>query len=183
MALGFDRRRISVKGGGTLKIRQIDPTPAATFDTLGFITDTTFADEHTLVESVDDAGRYIDAKSGAQKVTLTTTLMQTTKEEIDTMKTAEGKYFEVYYVVQLNNANYQELLFPVCRIEPGATLEYKSATQRTIAIKIHALAPATALTRTPTTWNSSQWQYYVLYENAAAANAPSDNGSVPQAAI
>lgn len=183
MALGFDRRAISVKGGGTLKIREIDPTPATPFDAIGFITDTTFGDEHTLVESIDDAGHFIDNKSGAQHVTIKSTLMQTSLDEINLMKNAETKYYEAYYDVVLNNTYHQEILMPVCRLKCGAVLDFKSATQRTIAIEIHALAPFTALTRTPTSWNTVQWQYYVLQENAAAVGPPSDAGTVPQAAI
>lgn len=183
MANQFDRRRISVKGGGLLQLREIDPTPTTSFSTIGFISATEFLDSHTLVESIDDKGDFIDTKSGARAVSLKTTLMQTTKEEIDWMKNAEGKYFEAYYKVTLNNGQIQELVMPVCRVKPGVELSFQSATQRTIALEVHVLAPATALTRTPSAYNSAQWVPYVLTEGGSANGAPSDAATVPQAAI
>jgi len=177
-----DRRQISVKGGGTLKVREIDPTPAANFTDLGFLGDSKLTDIYNMIESKDDAGNYIDTKEAGEEVTFESTLKQTTKEQIDFMKDAAAKYFEAYYPVRLNNGDYQEILFPVCRIVPGAELEFKPA-ERTIKITVKALWPATALTRTPTDYNSAIGEYYKLTENAAAVGAPSDAGSVPQAAI
>lgn len=184
MANQFDRRRISVKGGGTLKVREIDPTPSTPFSVIGFITDTTFFDTHNMVESIDDKGDQIDMKSGGQTVRIQSTLMQTAKDEIDLMAAAEGKYFEVYYLVQLNNGNYQEFLMPVCRIRPGTELSFKAATQRTISLEIFALAPAIALgTRAPMGFVTAQWEPYKLVEGAGAIGAPTDAATVPQGAI
>jgi hypothetical protein len=190
MANQYDRRRINVKGGGTLMIRAIDPTGATptSFVSVGFIKDDTFVEEHTMVESIDSAGNYIDTKSGGRKVRWETTLMQTSKDEIDLLRNAAAvgqaeKYFEAYYKVVLNNGAVQEFLFPICRISPSVTLEFKSATERTLKIVINAVAPAAALTRTPTSWNSAQWQPYVMQENATAIGAPTDAPTVPQSAI
>lgn len=182
MALQKDRRRVNVKGGGILQVREIDPG-TGTFADLGFISDDVFTDEHTMVESIDSKGDYIDTKSGARKVQWTSTLMQTSKEEIDLMRNAEGKYYELYYKVVLNNANIQEFVIPIARITPGAVLEFKSATQRTIKLTITALAPAAALTRTPTDYNTTIWTPYVLVENAVAVGVPTDAVTVPRAAI
>lgn len=183
MPLQYDRRRISVKGGGNLQIRQIDPTPAATFSQLGFLSEVVFSDAHEMVESRDDSGRFIDTKTGGETVKITGILKQTSKEEIDAFAAVATLYHEIYYAATLNNTRVQEFLIPVARIRPGVTLEFKSATERTIAVEIFALAPATALTRTPTSWNTVQWAPYIVQEGAVAVGAPSDAGSVPQAAI
>lgn len=183
MANQFDRRRVNVKGGGYLQIREIDPTPATPFSTIGFISDGELIDEYTMVEAIDDSGNYIDHKAGGRKVTFKATLMQSSKDEIDLMRLAEGKYHEVYYKVTLNNGQIQEYVFPVCRLKPGAEMKFAAGTMRTIPLEIYALAPATALTRTPTAYNTVQWQPYVMTEGGAANNAPSDAGTVPQGGI
>lgn len=184
MALGLDRRRINVKGGGQLFVREIDPTPAASLSSVGFIDSDNFIDEHSIVESVDSKGDFIDAKSGARKVTIKSVLKQTSKDEIDLMTSlALGRYYEAYYVVQLNNGSYQEFVAPVCRIIPGVNLEFKSATERHIELTIQVLAPKAALTRTPSAYNSVAWQPYALTEGVSANGAPSDAGTVPQAGI
>jgi hypothetical protein len=185
MALGTDRRRINVKGGGILQVREIDPTPNDNFSSLGFIKSDTFLDEHSMVESIDSKGDQIDNKSGGHAVTWTSVLMQTSKDEIDLMADAEAKYYEVYYRVQLNNGDYQMIVFPVCRIKPGFSLEFQSATERTIELEIRALAPAIALAaRTPSAeYDTAVWEAYSLVESSASIAAPTDSASVPQQAI
>lgn len=188
MALGLDRRRINVKGGGTLFIREIDPTPTAAFASVGFIKEDSFFDEHTMVESVDSAGRYIDTKSGSQHVRFETQLMQTSIDEINLLRNAflgsdAGRYYEIYYQVPLNNGDKQEFLFPVARITPNVNLQFRAATERTVNVVIHALAPKVALTRTPTAFNTAQWQPYVVVQGATAAGPPTDAATVPQSAI
>ena len=177
-----NRRIISVKGGGTLKVREIDPTPAASFTDVGFLGDSKIADIYNMVESKDDAGNYIDTKEAGEMVTFESTLKQTSKTQIDFMRTAKDKYFEAYYPCLLNNGDTQEWLFMVCRITPGAEMEFKPG-ERTIKLTVKALWPATALTRTPTDWNSLVGEYYKLLEGGTAIGAPTDNGSVPQGAI
>ena len=182
MSLQKDRRRINVKGGGILQVREIDPG-SGTFADIGFIKDSSFIDEYGMVESVDDKGDYIDTKPGSHKASWKTTLMQTSKEEIDLMTGAVGKYYELYYKAPLNNSQIQEVVAPVCRIKPGATLEFKAGTERNIAIEVSFLAPATALTRTPTAYNTVAWQPYIMTEGSVANGAPSDAVTVPRAAI
>ena len=163
-------------------MREIDPG-AGTFAALGFLDSTNFDDAYTMVDSIDDAGEFIDTKPGARAPVWKTVLKQTTKDEIDLMKDAAGKYFEVYYKVQLNNANYQEFLAPVCRIKPGMALAFAAATERKIEIEIHFLWLKSALTRTPTAYNTTAGQYYILVEGASATGVPTDAATVPQAAI
>jgi len=177
-----DRRQISVKGGGTLKVRQIDPTPNNTFTDLGFLGESKLTDAYNMIESKDDAGNYIDTKEAGEEVTFESSLLQTAKEQIDFMKNAKDQYFECYYPVLLNNGKYQEILIPVARIIPGEELEFK-AGERRIKLTIKALWPAAALTRNPTDYNSAIGEYYKLIENSSAKGAPVDNATVPQAAI
>ena len=177
-----NRRLISVKGGGLLKVREIDPTPSNTFVDLGYLGESKLSDSYNIVESKDDAGHFIDAKEAGQIVKFESSLLQTSKAEIDFMKDAAGKYFEAYYQVRLNNGSYQEWLFPVCRIVPGQELEFK-AGERRIKLTLYALYIPVALTRTPTNYNTAADAYYVMIENSSSQGAPSDAATVPAAGI
>jgi hypothetical protein len=162
----------------------IDPTAQqGAFASVGFIKDDSWIDEHTLVESQDSKGDAIDAKSGAQKSVWKSVLMQTSKDEIDLMKDAKDRYYEMYYKTVNNDATIQELVAPVCRIKPGVEIAFAAATERNIALEIHMLAPATALTRTPAAYNTVQWVPYAFTEGAAANGVPTDAATVPQGGI
>jgi hypothetical protein len=182
MALGFNRRRINVKGGGTLQVREVDPTPGS-WQTIGFIKDSTFVLEPQMVESIDDKGDQIDNKIGGKKASWRATLMQSSKDEYQLVKDAEEKIYEMYYHVLNADGNHFEVVFPLVRIKPGFESSFQAATERGIQVEFYALAPATALTRTPTAYNSLQWEPFVISENASEQGAPSDNASVPAGAI
>jgi len=178
----YDRRRLNVKGGGLLQLRQIDPTPGS-FLTVGFIADSKFADDPNMVEEVDEAGRFIDVVSAGSKPKFTSNLMQSSSDEINLVRLAGTLYYELYYYVALANGRFQELNAPICRVVPKLDLSFKAGEKRVVPIEISFLAAALALTRTPTAYNVAQWGSYVLIEGAAASGAPSDAGTVPQAAI
>lgn len=167
MALQKDRSRINVKGGGDLRIRELKPTPTSTFSKIGHIKGTDFIDEHTMVESIDDSGNYIDTNSGARKAMIKSVLMQSSLEEINLMRNAVGKYYEVYYRCVLANGSIQELSIAVAKIKPGAVLAMKSATERDIELEIYCLAPNADLVRAPVAYNVTENEPYVLIENTA----------------
>lgn len=177
-----DRRQISVKGGGVIKLRELDPTPSDTFVDLGFIAETELQDLYTMIDSIDDAGHFIDTKEAGQKVVLKTKLKQTAKEQIDFQRLAAGKYHEVYFPVTLNNGKIQEYSLPLCRIKPGASLMFQPK-ERTIDIEIHALAVKADFVRTPTDYNISANQSYVMIENDTAKGAPTDTASSVATAV
>jgi hypothetical protein len=183
MALGLSRTRINVKGGGDIQIREINPTPSDTFLSLGSVKDVTFIDEYGMVESIDGAGDYIDTKPGSRHAHVTAMLQQSTKEEIDVMKDAAGKHYEIYYTVTLNDGSFQEFVAPICRITPGMNLAFASATERTIALDIHFLAPFGILTRTPVSYNTADREPYAVSESSSQIGAPSDAATVPQGGI
>jgi hypothetical protein len=180
--MSLDRRRINVKGGGSIQLREIDPTPAATFSNLGYTKEESLIDAFNVVESVDSIGNLVNASEGGRKPTWSVVLMQTSKAEIDFLLITT-KYYEVYYVVTLANGYFQEIVCPVCRLKPGGTLKFAAGTERSITLDIYILAPAVALTRTPTNFNTVKFQPFAITENAAAVGAPSDAGTVPQGGI
>lgn len=174
MALTKARTRINVKGGGLLKLREISPTQTDAFVDAGYLGGTDLNDEHSMLEIVDEVGNLVDALSGARKAVLTTTLKQTTLDEINLIKNASGKYYDAYYYVKLANTYVQELTAIPCKIKPGPVLTFKSATERTIQVTIYFLAPKATATRAPTAYNVTVDEPYVLIENAAAQGAPTE---------
>ena len=180
--MGKNRREINVKGGGYFAYREIDPTPTNGFTLIGFLADSNFDDSYDMIESRDDAGNYIDTKEAGQKPMFISNLLQSSKSVIDFMKNAKDKYFETYYKVQLNNAQWQEYLFPVCRIIPGVKLEFKPGERR-IPLSVSVLWPSAALSRTPSGFNTAIGEYYKLVEGSSPLLEPSDVATIPQAAI
>lgn len=176
------RNLISVKGGGLLKVRELSPTPTNSFTDVGYLGESKLIDSYTMIESKDDAGHFVDVKEAGQVVKFESSLLQTSKAEIDFMRLAAAKAFEAYYRVRLNNGNYQEYLFPVCRIIPGQELDFK-AGERRIKLTLFALYLPIALTRNPTDYNTAADAYYTVIENASEIGAPVDNATVPAAAF
>ena len=174
MALGKDRRRVNVKGGGLLRLREISPSQTDTFSDVGYLGGSGLNDEHSMIEIIDEVGNLIDALSGARKAVFTTTLKQSTLDEINLLKNAVGKYYDLYYYVKLANGSIQELTAIPVKIKAGPVLEYKSATERTIQVTIYMLAPKATATRAPTVYNVTVDEPYVLIENGSAQGAPTE---------
>lgn len=177
MALGRDRKRINVKGGGLLKIRELDPTATDTFSDLGYLTSVQLLDEHTMVDEIPDSGEFIDSWTGAQHAQLIAVLDQTSIDEINLRKLSANKYYDVYYYCPTSQGYYQEISAPICKINPGADLTFQSATKRQITLTIHCLSPQGAFTRTPTAFNVVKGVPYVITENSTAYNAPTDTAA------
>ncbi len=174
MALQRSRTRINVKGGGVLKLREISPTQTDTFSDAGYLGGTDLTDEHSILEITEEAGTLVDALSGARKAVIKTTLKQSSIDEINLLKNAVGKYYDLYYYVKLANGSVQELSAIPCKIKPGPVLSFKSATERVIEVTIYMLAPKASATRTPTAYNVTADEPYVFIENASAQNAPTE---------
>lgn len=183
MALEKSRLRINVKGGGTLRIRELSPTPSNTFLDVGYVTTDTLLDEPTMVDSIDEVGNFIDTKSGAQKVTWKTVLKQTSIDEINLLKNAVGKYYDLFYSVLLANGNTQEFRVWLGKIKPILTLEFAAATERKIEVEITALMPKATFTTTPTDYNVTAGNYYVVIENVVAKGVPTDTAASMATAI
>ena len=182
MALAKDRSRISVRGGGDLRVRPLKPTPNDTWLVLGYQGGTTIDDGYSMVECVDEKGLLIEYLDGQEIVKVTGKLMQSTIDEINHLKVV-GTLWEMYYCVKLANGNYQEYSFPLTRFSFGPTLAMEANKLRDIPFETRCLAVKAAMTRTPTAFNIAVDQAYVLTENAAAQNPPSDTATSVVAAL
>lgn len=184
MSLGKNRRRINVKGGGTLMLRELSPSPSDTFLDAGYIASSKLIDEHDIITTADEHGDLVQTSSGARSVRWETVLQQSGADEIALLRDAAGKYFEAYYAVPTAGESLvQEISIPLCRIKPGPVLEFAAGSARTLQLTLHALAPAAAFARTPEAFNVTRAVPYTLTESADANGAPSDSASALAAAI
>ena len=188
MALARSRVRINVKGGGILKVEELTSGGAvATMSDLGYLTKVDISDTPGMVESVAADGILVNAQRGSQKVVFKGVLKQTTADEINLLKNASGKFYHVYYQVELSNPTltYQEFYAPLCIIVPGPTLSFASETERTIEITIIVLAPKGNVTVTPAGFNITLPAIYTLVDTAAAAlgQVTTTNGTIYTAAV
>ena len=82
MALGKDRTRVNIKGGGVLE----HSTNDSVWNILGYLGETKFVDDIAQEDVHDEAGDLVNVLSGNRTPVLTSTLLQTTKEEIDVLR-------------------------------------------------------------------------------------------------
>lgn len=183
MALEKSRTRIAIKGGGTLRIRELYPTATNSFSDLGYIENDILLEESDMIDSIDETGLIVQTQSGNKKVTWKSVLLQTGIDEINLLRNADGKYYDLYYSVVLPNGNTQEFRVWLCKIKPVLNLEFSATTPRKIEVEFTALAPKGSFTTTPTDYNVVPGKYYVAIENATAKGVPSDSASSMASAI
>jgi hypothetical protein len=125
MALGMNRRRIFVKGLGALQVAELDPTPDASFRSCGFLRDLTLNDAAQQTEIIADTGHLVDMPTQSRKVTAVANLLQSSKEEFDLVRTADGKLHAVRYFGFAGGKTFQWWCFPRVRIAPSLNVEFK----------------------------------------------------------
>jgi len=173
MALGKSRLTISARGRGiTLKAYELTSGGAATTMTdLGYCSSVEFVDDPGTVEHVDAAGDMVQTNEGQRKVTLKAILKQSSYDEINLITGASGKFYHVYLHIKADNptATLQEIYIPLAKITSALTLNYASATERTIECTFTALMPKGAVSVTPAGLNVAAGLYYVLVDTATTA--------------
>jgi hypothetical protein len=142
MALGLDRTRLFVKGLSNFEIRETSPSAAAAFSSAGALGETTLTDDYRMVEVFDSAGDYIDTLPGGRSVTGSTNFLQSTKDELDIARTADGKEHAVRFHGLCDTGFWQYYSFPQCRILPALNLAFQSETLRVIPASWAALKQA-----------------------------------------
>lgn len=173
MALGKSRVRMNAKAKGILlKATEIaSGGSAVTMDDLGYLENVQIGDENGMIDFMDAAGDMINQLQGSRKITITANMLQTGTDEIALLNTAANKFFHVYIQVQLDNPTvyYQEWYFPVCKIVPGANLNFRAAERRVLPITIVALMPKAAITVAPAGLSVSAGSLFAFAETATTA--------------
>lgn len=184
MSLGKNRKRINLRGGGTLQIRELSPSPSDQFVNVGYLASSKLMNEHAIITTTDENGNLVETSSGSRTVRWETVLQQTGADEIDLLRNAEGKYYEAYYAVKTGgNALVQEISLPLCRIKPGPVLEFAAGTGRSLQLTLYALAPKGSAVRSPVAYNIGAGEPYILVEGNTANGAPADAAATLATAI
>ena len=132
------RRDIFVKGLGNLYVRETFPTEADDFSDVGFLGETKFSDIYDIEDIRDERGFLINSLEKGQMVSITSQLLQSSKEQIDFMKDAKTQYHSLrYFGIERSNL-FKYFAFDIARIIPGAEMEFKPALRR-IQLKANAL--------------------------------------------
>ena len=176
-ALGKDRKRINVKGGGTWLARELSPTPVDGFSDWGVVESIAVITDAGMIDIMDAAGNALEYISGQNRVGVEVTLMQTTFDEITLARLFDGRYYDCLYNVLLQNGETQQWSFCLLKFAPGATLTFQGSTKRSLKLIGVSLAPKAAFTRTPTNFNVVANTPYIVYQNLTPAATPSDTAA------
>jgi hypothetical protein len=167
MALAKDRTGFSVKGGGIFKIKEVASGGAfTTMDFLGWLKETAFDIDGDVVQFRDEAGRVINQLRSTETWKFTIITPQVGIDVIDLLRTANGKFFHVYYQGPLMpNGKYQEIYIPLAAVTSKVPLKF-SPGERTIQVEVTALMPKGVVTVTPAGFNVAADTYGVITETA-----------------
>ena len=129
MALGKNRERVNIKGGGVLEIKT-----DATWEIVGYLGGTHLVDETTVEDQHDETGEYVRMLPGNRKVTVETTLLQTNKDEVDLIRNNAGlDTVEARYRVAITESAtivWQLWAFGICQIVPKIDLNFAVEARR-----------------------------------------------------
>jgi hypothetical protein len=104
---------------------ELDPTPDVSFRSCGFLRDLTLNDAAQQTEIIADTGYLVDMPTQSRKVTAVANLLQSSKEEFDLVRTADGKLHAVRYFGFAGGQTFQWWCFPRVRIAPSLNVEFK----------------------------------------------------------
>jgi len=183
MALGRDRQRVNVKGGGLWKTEILESGGVlVTMVDLGYMDQTNWTLDRMMQKIVDEAGNTIHAISGGEDWTFTLILKQTSIDEINFARGDEFRHF--YYQVKLSNGRYQEVYIPLGKVTSIVELEFKAPNERKLSVTIQALMPKGAVAVTPSGLDVPADAYGVIVENTApVGSVTTANGDIYTAAV
>jgi hypothetical protein len=126
MGLTRDRTRIYVKGLGNLQVRQIEPTAATVFSSVGYLKSTQFTDDVTSEEIIPETGELINVLAKQRVVKGVAQLQQSGLDELGLLINAGGQVHAIrYFGSPAPSVAFQFFCFEQARIKPGLTLNYQ----------------------------------------------------------
>ena len=137
MALSRNRKRISVKGIGKLEIRKTEPTADTSFSDVGYLKQTTLDDVNELEDVIDEVGNLVGSFFKSRKVSLSSTLLQTSKSETDLLQQAVGQTHAIRYKGFDGNI-FKWFVFNKVVINPSVSLGFQQG-ERTLSLKANGI--------------------------------------------
>lgn len=150
MTIGKHKGAIQRNSGGilcALGIADADAGPEST-DTgwlnLGHVKESTLNDATEWEDIIDETGNVISNDETTRVVKFTGLLMQTDADTVEFFNdTVRGNHYSVYHYDGVNNGNYQDYFFGICKIRP--LIEIKSGVKE-IPFEIVVLQNQSAIT-------------------------------------
>ena len=96
MALGKNTARVFKIGGGKLSLKEL---PSGSYQDVGYLQGTKITEKVDEEKVYDETGKKVGTFYGNTDATLTSTLLQTSKEEIDLLRNSSGKTYAARYQV------------------------------------------------------------------------------------
>ena len=183
MALQKDPTRFNVRGGPELFFRQLISGGAGTaFTSLGYIKNLQLLLTPEMLDGVAADGNVFTSIRVSTKGEMKATLQQTDAETFNFLMGTDGKFYEFFYPVLMENGDTQEINF-FARIAEGIDASFQPG-ERTLPLNAIIIKPKAAYTRAPTDYNNSTAKYIVMIQNAVAKGVPTDTvGTVYTAVI
>lgn len=138
MSIQRDRKRILVRGLGTIEVRQIDPTPDTYFADAGYLLETTVTDAVNMVMVTDENGNPVNMIAQDRRVSFLSKLQQSTQDEINLLRNSLSQLHAVRYYGSPQTDRWQYFCAEVSRLTPSVGLPYKPGL-RTLDLAVEAL--------------------------------------------
>jgi hypothetical protein len=136
----IDRDRLSVKGLGGLRTRQLTPTADVSFSYLSYLEETNFKDIIEIDIVRDETGVVINAPEQTRGVMVEPVLQQTSKDEIDFIKYASGHTHAVQYFGMANPTMFQYYCVEKGVVVPKIEFKYDAKSgKRLLPMQVIAL--------------------------------------------
>lgn len=185
MALGRDRERFAVKGGGLMKSAILASGGVLnTMSDLGWIMESQLVIDKNVIVIKDERGFVVNAIEGGEDWKFDVTLGQVSLDEINLILNGPIVYRHFYYCSQLASGIYQEVYIPLAKITNPVELPFKAGEQRKLKCTIQALIPKGAVTVTPAGFNVPVDCYGIIVENAVKlGEVTTTSGTIFTAAV
>ena len=183
MALQKDPTRFNVRGGPELWVRQlVSGSTSTTWTSLGYIKSLQLLLTPEMIDGVAADGNIFTSVRVSTKGEMRAVLQQTDAETFNWLMATDGKYWEFFYPVLMENGDTQEINF-FARVAEGIDASFQPG-ERTLPLNATIIKPKAAYTRAPADYDNSTAKYIVMIQNAVAKGKPTDQvGTVYTAVI
>lgn len=123
------------RGLGTFRILQLTPSVGSWQD-VGYIKSCVLTITPEMLDIIDDTGAIRNVLRVSKKGEINTTLMQSSKEEVDLIVDADGKQYAVQYFGEVADGGvFQYFLAHRTKITPKLDLAFQSGSERIVPLQ------------------------------------------------
>jgi|GEM_PF-3238206 len=154
MSIIRSRDRFSVKGLGNLFVRQVLPSPGATYDPLSYLDQTDFKDIIAVDVVADETGSVQNVVTKTEAVSIEPQLQQSSINEIAFIKGATGQKHSIRYHGMANPGMFQYYCIEQGVVVPSIVMKFDGKGKRILPMQVIAVKQDDSIFSTP--------EYYLL---------------------